>query len=205
MALDSTDYLLRTSFTMSFYTKPFQNVWYFKRIAGAGLASVLVDAFIGDIVPAMEGILPDFVDTTLFVTAESLVDLDDVATGIHDLAGTWASSEAVPYYNTASFETVRSTRQNKRNGRKAIGPLAESMINGPLPVTSYAVVLATFTQAVNADAIDGTSRYRVALPRSIKVDNPNAPPAQIYEIQDLFAMSSFIFKRISTQNSRKDW
>jgi hypothetical protein len=205
MALDGSEYRVRTSYNVTNYAKPFQNVWYFVRTVGADIAEALRDGFINDFVPIIESLLPDYVDTAIDVIVENLLDLDDFAIGTTPLQGTFLSTQGSPSFECAAFQIVRSTRQNKRHGRKAIGPLSEDMANNGVPTAAYATALTAATIGFNLDVTHGSSRWRVGIPRSVKEPNPNAPPAEHYVIKDVFVMEAMPFAHISTQNSRKSF
>lgn len=203
MPLEDVDYRLKTVFTPSAPDVPFTNVWYYKRTSGTGLADVLNTRWIATVLPALEDIISSFAVGNITLFAENLLNLDDIDTASTTLTGGWTGVSLMPSFVTATFRLNRSTRQNKRHGRKAFGPLDENMMDAGVPTTGYGTALAAMAVAMESTLVSGTTGFKLALPQSIKVENDNPPPAEVYQIQNLFVIGDVDFSHISTQNSRK--
>lgn len=203
MPLSEVDYKLVTEYSVTGYPQPFVNVYYYKSIADPASAGNLASLWSSSIRPALQGILSTFVNTSIVMTAYNMVDLDDFAQQVATLQGSFTAPSGTTNFLAAGFTLFRSTRQNKRQGAKRYGPLAEEMIAGDSPTGSYLTALNAMAAALDANLSGSGLEFQLCIPRSVLVDNPNAPPAQIYQIQDIFPVAEVEFSNITTQNSRK--
>jgi hypothetical protein len=151
----------------------------------------------------MQTILPTTCNAAAIIV-ESLFDPDDYAEdGTVGFAGGLTPGELCAKWDGWAFELLRSTRQNKRQGRKFFGPIPEANVANGVATAGSLTLLNAAAATFIAGVTFGLSVYDVAIPRSIKVDAPGTKLGFKYVIQDLFVVADIIYRRFSTQTSHK--
>jgi hypothetical protein len=175
-----------------------QNVFVYEQTAGTGNAHTLADAFISDV---LAGIVNIISSATVF-TQIDVVNLEDPAdfwTEPITEAGA-LGGDFMPPFVAAAFEYVRATR-SVSNGRKSFGWIPEDQVNSGFPISGYltALNLVATTLGNNVDDVTTSSSWEPVIWRrpGTYVSGVVTDPGLFYPI------SAVVFKRISSQNTRK--
>lgn len=171
-----------------------KNVYYYEHVAGSGGADDLITAFILDVLLAIRNVQSAFLTHESFeaYNLDNLADFNAVPVttgGAGAVAG-----EGMPRFNAWGFQLVRTTRFT-RNGAKRIGGVAEASQNGGVPASASVTDALTDVATAIGGSIDDT------------VGNEFAPVIVRLTVDDLVdvknPVSGALYKRLTTQNSRK--
>lgn len=170
------------------------NVYHYKQIAGtAGSASDLLTPFIEFIIPDILALQMAQLTHVAF-TCVNLDDLDDYAivTPAPALAGTLSAGDPEPSYIALEFQFIRSTRAS-RHGWKRIAGVSENGVSGNDITGTYPTAVNTAATAMFSNVIGAGGTYTPVIVRR------NIVPALSVD----FPVADVVFKRLSTQNTRK--
>lgn len=166
------------------------NIYHYRELAAGTNAEDLANAFWVQMHLSIIDILSQQWDGVT-ITATNISGADDqyIRSIANDSGG--QLGEMLPVWNTASFELVTPSTL-MRNGRKAYGPLAEAQSLGGVPSSSAVTAFNTLAQTLSTPIqLSSTDAWQLVLYREGAFGNVIAD------------VSNVVFKRLSTQNSRK--
>lgn len=171
-----------------------QNVFHYLQQVGAGNATELSTTVRDTVVQAMRSILSDVV-TIDTIDVKNIDNVNDIASLLVNQAGLDVGELAMDAVGVA-FELIPIDLQVGK-GRKIFGPVSESLISylgvGPGDV---AAINALALQMATTISDGGGNDWIQAI-----VSPPNLSHAN----RIVASLAGAVFKRVSTQNSRKPW
>lgn len=154
-------------------TKPFANVYHFRRLAGPGSAikSEINTAFQTDIVtPLLNALNEDYAQT--FNVVRFFDDATDLAIQFTETGVGAITGARLPDYVTANVGLKTFVRSRSARGRKSLGPLSKSSTIGD-ELTSGAITLfGLYATALATGFTDASGNVWIPIVKSGK------PPAQ---------------------------
>lgn len=191
-------YILTLRSHASTNSQAIQNVFAYELTAGTGGSTLLTSVFQTEIVLPLSGVLNDqtIIDDMYCV---NLDDPTDFTTDIIGGTGT-VTGEALPAFNCWEFEYIRTNR-TVNNGRKAFALVAEGSQAGGFATPTTLTNLQALAALLAGDLEDVPSGSvwtpRIFRRPGIYTAGAVLPPGLFFPI------SSVVYRRISSQNTRK--
>jgi hypothetical protein len=208
----ATTGLYQLNHKQTYLGEDIENVYFFRR-EDAGTDHVdLIDAFIADVLPAVQALqAPQII--TASIKAQSLGNLSDFGEQIVNTPGTYDPSEILPIFNAIGY-TFRSANRGVRPGSKRITGIPETVQAGGIVTLS---VYLTRMEAcrVAMDSVIGTSpgfftpiivkRIKTAVPGTTPVKYKYTLPAVGDDATIATFLGVFTSPIITHQVSRGNW
>lgn len=174
----------------------FENVFAYEDVAGDGSALDLNESFIADKLPALVAITSVGV-TYNQISTFALEDPTDFALSSFSTPGT-RSGEYLPMFTGWEFQYVRQSRA-VANGRKTFAGIAEQDQANGAPIAGLSTAIAAVETALRTDVVGAGSTY---VPRIWRRAGDYGDPPVAF-VDTFYPISTVVFRRISTQNTRK--
>jgi len=172
----NTVYQVRFKQTWGSGGKPLENVFFFERTAGTGVASDLATDFGTAIAPAINAIQNNVVKN-ISINVINLGDLGDFAEPAFVGTGV-GTGETLPPFNAVGFTFKVNTRAVRHGGKRIAGVPESAQNNGIITDATYIANIETLRLAMQDELVSADNTWLPVVVKRVKTAVTGTVPLQ---------------------------
>lgn len=189
--------------------KEMSNVFFYRPATGTGTAQEVLDGFVTDVLPAINGIQENDVITNRLIQVLHLFDLADFVEDTVSGGGVRAGGGSMPSFVAVNY-TLRVNTRAVRAGKKRFSGVGESYVQkGIVTDATYIGHLQALKTELGSELVGASATYKPCVVKRIFVEaTPTAKahyrlPEVVGELEYGDVTTVLVNLTCTTQNSRK--